>query len=101
VPIISVRLTDEIDTQLDHEAAAALRRKSELIRDAIANFLELQERARFRKRLLAAANVRAPAEALAIAEEFLPLDNEALAIVEAPMVREVRGRYRVRPARHK
>jgi predicted transcriptional regulator len=98
---ISLRLPDELDHQLDREATAAERPKSELIRDAILAFLERQERGRFQHQLLRAARARGSAEALQVAEEFLPIDNEALALAESRMVREVRGRYRVKPSRSK
>jgi predicted transcriptional regulator len=101
MPIISLRLSDELDHQLDREAATAERPKSELIRDAILAFLEREERSRFQRQLVRAARARGPAEALQVAEEFLPVDNQALALGESSMVREIRGRYRVKPARHK
>jgi hypothetical protein len=55
----------------------------------------------FRRRLLAAAKARGPTAARKMAAEFLPVDNEALALAEAPTVREVPGRYRVKPARRR
>jgi predicted DNA-binding protein len=101
MPIISVRLTDDLEAQLARESEATLRPKSELVRDAIVEYLEQQERARFRRRLLAAAAARGPEESLAVAAELLPLANEALELAEARMVGDVRGRYRVKQARHK
>jgi predicted transcriptional regulator len=101
MPIISLRLPEELDLQLDREATAAERPKSELIRDAILAFLERQERARFQQQLVRAARARGATEAMQITQEFLPLDNEALALAESGMVREIRGRYRVQPVRHK
>ena len=101
MPIISLRLPEELDLQLDREATAAERPKSELIRDAILAFLERQERGRFQQQIIGAARARGPAEALQVAREFQALDAEALAIAEARSVREIRGRYRIKPVRHK
>jgi predicted transcriptional regulator len=99
MPIISLRLTDELDAQLERAASAAARPKSELIRDAILTFLENQQRQRFQQRLLRAARARGVGDARKIAAEFLPADNEALELAESNAVREVRGRYRVKRAR--
>lgn len=96
MPTISLRLTDELDAELGREASASERPKSELIRDAILAFLEHRERQRFQRELLRAARVPDNGEALHIAEEFLPLENEALELAESRAVREVRGRYRVK-----
>jgi predicted transcriptional regulator len=101
MPVISMRLPDELDEQLGREAALAERPKSELIRDAIVAFLERQERGRFQRQLVRAACARGPAEALQLAGEFLPVDNEALALADSRMVREIRGRYRLKPGRGK
>ncbi len=99
MPIISLRLTSELDAQLEREASVAERPKSELIRDAILDFLEHRERERFQQRLLRAARARGTGEALQVASEFLSVDNEALGLAEPMSVREVRGRYRVKRER--
>ena len=84
---ISLRLPDDLEAKLDEEARLTCRPKSEVARDAIADYLARAERERFLVRLETAARNLAldPAskgEALAVAEEFLPLENEALELGE-------------------
>jgi predicted transcriptional regulator len=94
--LISIRLPDGLEAQLAREAERAQRPRSELVREAIAEYLARQERERFRREIARAA--AAPGEdAVAVAEEALPLDNEALALV-ARAIREPAPRYR-RPRR--
>jgi predicted DNA-binding protein len=96
VPIISLRLPDELEAKLEEESRLTGRPRSEVARDAIADYLARVERERFLLRLEAAAKKLASdpqtrSEALAIAEEFLPLENEALALGEPS------SRHRVAP----
>ncbi len=81
--LISLRLPDDLDTLLNQEAKASKRAKSEIARTAIADYLQKQERERFMAAYVRSAMLRDPAEALAMAEEFLPLENEALALAES------------------
>ena len=81
--LISLRLPDELDELLNREARASKRAKSEIARTAIADYLRRQERERFMADYVRSAMRRDPAEALAMAEEFLPLENEALALAES------------------
>jgi predicted DNA-binding protein len=90
-------LPEELDVQLERAASVAERPKSELIRDAILAFLEHEERARFQAQIIKAVQARGGEDPVAIAEEFLESDNEALASGEARNVNEVRGRYRIKP----
>jgi hypothetical protein len=58
-----------------------------VIRDASAQFVAQQERERFRSQVIAAARVlaldpEARAEALQLAEDFLPAENAALDLAE-------------------
>jgi len=92
---LNMRLDDDLDRQLAREAELAEQTRSELARQAIAAFLEQRERQRFLSEIARAALDRAGGEAVAIAEEALPTDNEALRIAER-RVAEPKTRYRVR-----
>lgn len=81
--LISMRLPDDLDARLNKEAASSKRAKSEIARTAIVEYLAKQERERFIAAYVRSAKLRDPAEALAMAEEFLPLENEALALAES------------------
>lgn len=85
----SLRLPDELETRLDREARAEGLPRSEIARAAIVEFLDRREK----ERVIAAYVKEAQAaystpelrkEALALTEEALPLDNESLALAEAP-----------------
>ena len=94
MPVISLRLPEGLEAKLEEESRLTGRPRSEVARDAIADYLARVERERFLARLEAAArNLAADpetrSEALAVAEEFLPLENEALALGEPS------SRYRV------
>jgi predicted transcriptional regulator len=96
MPIISLRLPDVLEAKLEEESRRTGRPRSEVARDAIADYLARVERERFLVRLETAARNLASepesrSEALAVAEEFLPLENEALALGEPS------SRYRVAP----
>jgi len=84
---LTLRLPDNLDRQLTMLAAQTHQNRSELARTALEKFLRDQAR----EQLLAgmveafrflATNPEARAHSLAIAEEFLPLDIEALALSE-------------------
>jgi predicted transcriptional regulator len=91
--LISIRLPDDIDADLADEAERSQRAKSEIVRDAIVDYLKRQERARFLAKIARAARARGEPEAMAMAEEALPGDNEALAIAEG-MVHQAAPAYR-------
>ena len=96
--ILSMRLDDDMDGRLAREAERERKSRSEVVREALATFLESRERQRFLSELVRAAREVTPAEARAIAEEALPLDNEVLHAAEpraayAP-VRKGKGRRR-------
>jgi len=80
---ISLHLPDTLHALLSREAKARKRAKSEIVRTAIADYLKKQERERFMAAYVRSIASRDPAEALALAEEFLPLENEALALAES------------------
>jgi predicted DNA-binding protein len=90
--LVSIRLPDDVEAQLAREAERAERTKSEIARDAIVDYLQRLERDRFLAEIARAARSRGDAEALASAEEALPVDNEALDIADG--VREPKTKYR-------
>lgn len=101
----SLRLPDELEERLGQEARREGIARPEGARIAIAEFLARRERERFLAAFVAEAKAAYgdPAirgEALAIAEEALPLDNEALARAErrsdvsAPASRRSRSKLR-------
>ena len=84
---ISVRLPDDIEGQLNHEARLEGRPRSEVVREAIAEHLRRREKERFMAEMVAEAR-RAysdPAirqEAYEMAEEAIESGNEAMDIAE-------------------
>ena len=84
---LTLRLPDSMDQQLNELAARKHLNRSELARTALEQYLCEQERERLMAGMEAAfrvlaTNPEARVESIAIAEEFLPLDNEALDIAE-------------------
>jgi predicted DNA-binding protein len=92
MPLVSIRLPDDLEARLAREADRLARPKSELARDAIVEYLERIERERFLGEIARAARARGDDEALTTAAEALPVDNEALAMGEG--VQERKGAYR-------
>ena len=89
----SLRLPQDLESRLDEEARRVGLARSEVARTAIAEFLERSERARYMAAFVAEAraayaNPAIRKEALALAEEAMPLDNEGLRVAES------RGPYR-------
>ena len=89
----SLRLPEDLESRLDEEARREGLARSQVARTAIAEFLERRERARYMAAFVAEARAAyaTPAirkEALALAEEALPFDNEGLRVAER------RGPYR-------
>lgn len=101
MPILSVRLSDEVDERLGRVAAAGDRSKSELARDAIVDYLQRLERDRFLGEIARAARSRDGEDPLAIAAEAVPLDEEALRLTEGRAVHEPRGAYRKKRVPHR
>jgi len=81
--LISLRLPDELDELLNREARTSKRAKSEIARTAIADYLQRQERERFMADYVRTAMREGREDLVALAEEALPLDNEALALTES------------------
>jgi predicted transcriptional regulator len=95
--LVSIRLPDDVEARLAREAARAQRPKSEIARDAIVDYLQRLEQTRFLSEIARASRERGGEEALDVAAEALPIDNEALAASEG--VREPRAAYRARNKR--
>jgi len=88
----SLRLPEDLESRLDAEARREGVARSEIARAAIAEFLAQKERQRTIAAFVAEARAaysdpKVRKEALALAEEAVPLDNEGLRVAES------RGRY--------
>jgi predicted transcriptional regulator len=94
MPLVSIRLPDDIEAWLAREAVRLERSKSELARDAIIDYLERLERERYFREIARAARARGDEEALGTAKEALFTDNEALTLGEQLEVRERKAPYR-------
>lgn len=84
---LSLRLPEDLQERLAAEAKRAHKKRSELAREAIADYLHRQERDRFIAEFMAEARAfakdpKARREAQELAEEGLLSDNEALDIAE-------------------
>jgi predicted transcriptional regulator len=91
--LISIRLPEDLDAELTREAKARQRPKSELAREAIGEYLARRERERFLGAIARAARAEGE-DGIALAEDALRLDNEALDLAEGGQVREPRSPYR-------
>ena len=91
---LNVRLDEDLDRRLAREAGIAEQTRSELARDAIAEFLDQRERQRFLDQIARAARADR-GDALAIAEGSLLTDNEALDRAE-PTVQQTSAPYRAK-----
>lgn len=90
--MLSLRMPEDLESRLDEEARLEGAARSQVARMAIVEFLERRERERRMAAFVAEAQAAYAdpdihAEALARAEEALPLDNEGLRVAED------RGRY--------
>lgn len=84
---LNIRLPDSLDQQLTALAAQTHQNRSDLARTALEKYLREQAQERMMAEMEAAFRIlathpEARAESIAIAEEFLPLDNEALDLAE-------------------
>lgn len=84
---LNIRLTEQIEQRLSEEAERENKTRSEIARDALNWYLLEIEKKRFMDQLLeeartAYSNESIRQEARAIAEEFLPIENEVLENVE-------------------
>ncbi|HEX7062662.1 MAG TPA: ribbon-helix-helix protein, CopG family [Woeseiaceae bacterium] len=101
MPLVSIRLPEDVETRLARESERAGRPKSEIAREAIIDYLERLERDRFLGEIARASRSRGDEEVLAAAEEALSLDNEALTVAEVSGVHEPKGKYRKRKTKKK
>jgi predicted transcriptional regulator len=95
---LSLRLPEGLESMLDEEARREGVARSEVARVAIAEFLERKARQRYVAAFIAEAKAaysdpEIRKDALALAEEALPLDNEGLEVAET------RGRYKAQSGR--
>lgn len=82
---LTIRLPDELDRQLSALAKAESKTRSEVARAALEKFFRDREREQFMLEMIAemkSMSEEARREALEIAEEAIPFDNEALDIAE-------------------
>jgi predicted transcriptional regulator len=93
--LMSLRLPADLDVRLEREAVRSRKARSEIARTAIAEYLARQEREQFIAEYVRSAMGEDRAEVLGRAEEFLPLENEALALAESG------GKSRILAAREK
>ena len=94
---VSIRLPDDLEIILNREAERTRRPKSEIARDAIADYLTRTARDRFLADIARAARERGDAESLSFTAEALWTDNEALELTEPVAgVREPRAKYKAR-----
>ena len=94
---LSLRLSEDLESRLDEEARREGVGRSEVARAAIAEFLDRRERERYLAAFVAEARAAysdpdIKRDALAMAEEAVPLDNEGLRVAET------RGHYRAASA---
>ncbi|WP_018232237.1 ribbon-helix-helix protein, CopG family [Thioalkalivibrio thiocyanodenitrificans] len=87
MPAISLRLPEEIEARLAEEARIEGRPRSEVVREAIAEYITRRERERFMADMVAAANALAGdpdalEEMRTLAEDSIEASNEALDIAE-------------------
>lgn len=68
----------EQDQRLSREAERDRRTRSEIVPDALSSFLRARDRQRFLDEIARPARELEPGEARSVAEDALPLDNEAL-----------------------
>jgi predicted transcriptional regulator len=99
MPLVSIRLPDDVEAKLAREAVRLERSKSELARDAIVDYLERIERDRFLGEIARAARARGDDEALTVAQEALATDNEALTMTESLGIGERKAPYRAKRKR--
>jgi len=94
--ILSMRLDEDLERQLAIEAERARKSRSEVVREALATYLRDREQRRFQDEIVRAVRSIDPGEARAMAEEALPLDNEALELGEPTARYVVRRKARAR-----
>jgi metal-responsive CopG/Arc/MetJ family transcriptional regulator len=99
MPALTLRVPEALEARLDREASLEGVPRSEIVRDAIEEFLARRERNRLvdsyvQESRALYGNSAGQAEALALAEEALPFDNEALDRSTRPPPRPARRQNR-------
>lgn len=94
---LNIRIDEDLDHRLSREAEIAEQTRSELARDAIAAFIDQRERQRFLDEIARAARADR-SDALALAEEALVTDNEALERAER-VLQQATAPYRAKRKR--
>jgi metal-responsive CopG/Arc/MetJ family transcriptional regulator len=99
MPALSLRLPESLEARLDREALLTSLPRSEIIRTAIEELLARRDRERVvgayvREARTIYGNSAGRAEALTLAEEALPLDNEAEELAAPASARVLRRRRR-------
>jgi predicted DNA-binding protein len=89
---LSLRMPGELERRLEMEARRAGVPRSEIARTAIEELLDRRERERYLAAFVAEARAtygdsKVREESLALADEALPLDNEALEVAETRQAR--------------
>ena len=89
MPAVSVRLPAELEALLEQEAQLAGRARSEVIREALTEYIRHQQRRRFMDAYVAEARAgyadpALRAEVRQLAEEALALDEEGSSSAEPP-----------------
>ena len=80
--VLSIRLSERLDENLNEESRLSGQPKSLIARTALEEFLAGRRRERFLARLSRAAAAIDADEAGKLADEALPFDNEALELTE-------------------
>lgn len=80
---LSIRLSEELEQKLEQEAHLRETNRSQVAREALADYLRRRERERFTAEIVEAAqHLRNDPESVDIAEEWLPIENEAMEVAE-------------------
>ena len=84
---LSIRLSDELEEKLAEEARLRETNRSEIAREAVADYLRRRERERFMAEIVEAArHLKNDPETLRLVEEWLPIDNEVMEIAEGRLL---------------
>ncbi len=87
---LTIRVDPELDKKLGEIAADRELTRSEVVREALQRLVRDHERELLLKQMIAEYQVNSRAESIAIAEEALPTDNEALGRAEGMKPKRVR-----------
>jgi Arc/MetJ-type ribon-helix-helix transcriptional regulator len=94
---ITIRLPLELEKDLQAEVKLEQRPQSEIIRQALTEFLARRRQSQHIHELTRAAMALDPAASLAAAEEALALDNEALLLADGPAPAYAKPRAKRKP----